>query len=133
MDGTGARLGRVAKATSRETYLVGAQDRHEHEREAEHDRPGGDPVRARTNSLGSPQSRTMARVTSRRHGSLDEHQPLSGADLAYSAMDGVKRTHPIAAAGAALIDTPALDPLVHVLEIGPPGTGFGSSWHRRRC
>jgi hypothetical protein len=27
----------------------------------------------------------------------------------------------------------ALDPLAHILDVGPPSTGLGSSWHRQRC
>jgi hypothetical protein len=34
--------------------------------------------------------------------------------------------------GAALTVSAALDALAHVLDIGPPSTGLGSSWHRRR-
>jgi hypothetical protein len=50
---------------------------------------------------------------------------LAGGDSASLAGPTAKR--------ALLAHATTLDPLAYVLDIGPPGTGLGCSWHRPRC
>jgi hypothetical protein len=124
---------RSLERCSKEKWLVGAEDCYRNKQEAERNRPGGDHVRARTHSLCCGKPRTPARVTRQRRRSLDEHQTLARTDFAHATAHS--GSHILAGGcGSAPLSIPAaLDPLAHILDIGPPSTGLRSSWHRRRC
>jgi hypothetical protein len=112
---------------------VGAENRYRNKQKAKRDRPGSDHVGPWTHTLRRGKPWTPARVARRRCRSLDEHQALAWADFAHAA------THrgscaPAGGGGRAPLSIPAaLDPLAHILDVGPPSMGLGSSWHRRRC
>jgi hypothetical protein len=112
---------------------VGAENRYRNKQKAERDRPGGDHVWARTHSLRRGKPWTPARVAWRRRRSLDEHQALARADFAHAAARRGTRAPTSGGGRAPLSISAALDPLAHILDVGPPSTGLGSSWHRRRC
>jgi hypothetical protein len=114
---------------------VGAEDCYDNEQEAERDRPGGDHVGpwAHTLCRGKPWTPAQVAWRRRRRCSLDEHQALARADFAYAAAHRGSRA-PAGDSGRTPLSIPtALDPLAHILDVGPPSTGLGSSWHRRRC
>jgi hypothetical protein len=112
---------------------VRAEDRYRNKQEAKRDRPGGDHVRPWTYPLRCGKPWTPARVARRRRRSLDEHQALARSDFAHATTHRGSRA-PAGGGGRTPLSIPAaLDPLAHILDVGPPNTGLGSSWHRRRC
>jgi hypothetical protein len=112
---------------------VGAENRYRNKQKAERDRPRGDQVWARTHSLRRGKPWTPARVARLRRRSLDEHQALTRTNFAHAATHRWSRI-PTRDGGRPPFSIPAaLDPLAHILDVGPPNTGLGSSWHRRRC
>jgi hypothetical protein len=112
---------------------VGAQDRDGHKQESERDRPSRDHVGPWTHTLRRGKPWTSTRVAWRRRRSLDEHQALARADFAHAAAHRGRRAPAGGGSRALLSISAALDPLAHILDIGPPSTGLRSSWHRRRC
>jgi hypothetical protein len=112
---------------------VGAEDRYRNQEEAERDRPGGDHVGPWTNPLHHGKPWTPSRVARRRRRPLDEHQTPTGTDFALAATHRGSRAPAGGGSRTPLSIPTALDPLAHILDFGPPSTGLGSSWHRRRC
>jgi hypothetical protein len=114
---------------------VGAENGHDNEQKAERGSPRGDPIRAWAHALDRTRTRTPARDACGGRGALDQHQTPSGSDFAHTAtrggdgrcagVGGSPNRSPI------LAGTATLDPLAHILDVGPPGAGLGSSWHQR--
>jgi hypothetical protein len=112
---------------------VGAEQSYRDQQKAERGGPGGDPVGARANPLRHGKPWTPVRVARRRRRPLDEHQAMAGANFAHATAHRGAST-PAGSDRRAPLNIPtALDPLAHILDFGPPSTGLGSSWHRRRC
>jgi hypothetical protein len=115
---------------------VRGYDRREHERQAEHDGPGGGAVGAGTDAQNhgpaGPRSRPPrgrggagGRGGSRGRGGSDDGEVPPGRDLAHGPAGSgpVDRDVPFALALS-------LDALADVLDVGPPDTSLGSSRHR---
>jgi hypothetical protein len=110
--------------------LVGAQHCYGNQQEAEYNRPGGDSVRPWTHSLRNWKSRASTRVARRGSESLDEHQALTGPDFPHAATHRGNGFSPGVGRHSPLVSSAAFDPFAHILYVGPPNTGLGSSWHR---
>jgi hypothetical protein len=123
----------ILKDVSKKKWLVGAEDRYRDQKEPERDRPGGDHVGAWTHPLRRAKPWTPARVARRRRCSLDEHQALTRTDFAHATTYRGSRAPARDGDRTPLAIPAALDPLAHILDVGPPSTGLRSSWHRRRC
>jgi hypothetical protein len=113
---------------------VDAQHRHEHKQEAEGDSPRSDPVRAWADALDRTAAWAWAPdlFARRRQAIVHQHQLLAGPHFAHSAAhrrDPYGALHPAPARTAALTLAATLDPLTHILDLGPPRTGLDSSWH----
>jgi hypothetical protein len=122
-------FGRLAK----EGLLVRAQDGYNYKQEAERNRPSRDHVGPWAHTLRSSWPRAPTRVARRWRCPLDKHQTLARSDFPYSAAPHWPRA-PAGCDGRAPLSIPAaLDPLAHILDVGPPSTGLGSSWHWQRC
>jgi hypothetical protein len=111
---------------------VSAEDRHRNKQKAERNRPSSDHVGPWTDPLRDGKPWTPARVARLWRRSLNQHQTPAGTDFTLAATHHGSRA-PADGGGRAPLSIPAaLDPLAHILDFGPPSTGLGSSWHRRR-
>jgi hypothetical protein len=111
---------------------VGAQYGCQNEQKAQQDSPGCNPVGVRTETARGAGAPAPARLRlARRNGvALDEHQAPPWLYLAHAAMGG-QHCSPDIRGPSVLTGAATLDPLAHILDVGPPGAGLGSSWHRR--
>jgi hypothetical protein len=115
---------------------VSAENRDDHEQEAERDRPGRDPVGTWPHPLSGARPWARARNARRGRGCLHKHQPSSGLDFAHTATRRGREGRTVARGYAALTHAilaiaAALDSLTDVLDFSPPGMSLGCSWHRR--
>jgi hypothetical protein len=111
---------------------VRAKYGNRYEQEAKRDRPGGNPVGPRADPVGDTRTRTPAPSTRGRSGALDEPQALSWTNFAHAATHWGNGGRLPTDRLAALTGAATFDPFAHILDIGPPDTGLGSSWHRTR-
>jgi hypothetical protein len=106
-----------------------AQHGYYHQKEAESDGPGGEPVGVCADSVRHAGAWTSTRIALAGCGRLDKHQAPPRTDLPNSTSYRRSIRLPDLPAGPILAIAATLDPLAHILDISPPGAGLGCSWH----
>jgi hypothetical protein len=86
--------------------------------------------------LSRARARTHARFARAWGGGLYKHQPPARPDFTHPTAYRWNCCRAVAGGDAALDHTAlasaaTLDPLAHVLNVGPPRAGLDCSWHRR--
>lgn len=112
---------------------MGAQYGRQYEQEAKHHRPRRDPVWMRTQATRRARTSAPSLLCFAGCGgvALNQHQALPRSDFAHAATIRRSRRHACISRDPALTGAAHFDSLAHILDVGPPRAGLGSSWHRR--
>lgn len=118
---------------SHRRLAVGAQYCRQHQQEAEQHRPRSDPVRMRAQTARRTRTCSSSHLGFAGRGgvALNQNQALPWPDFAHAATIHRSRRHARIGRDPALTGAAHFDPLAHILDVGPPRAGLGSSWHRR--